>query len=451
MNLKRKITDLLLSWKDNPNHFPLIIKGQRQIGKTFAVKEFAKKYYENVIYVDFRERPDLKAVFQSGFDIDTIISYLSTTNTSFHFVPKKTVIIFDEIQDCPQARTSLKYFALDKRFDVISTGSLLGIRGYVKEDNQNNCVTSPSVGYEEFITMHGLDFEEFIWANGIDDLIIKTLKECLKQRKPIPEIYHQKLLLLFKQYICIGGLPQAIITFLRSHDMNEVTKVQSSILESYKDDFGRHLKNGDFYQNTRELNHILNTWNSIPHQLAKENNKFSFSQIDHGSRKVTYEGSVQWLDDAGLVIKANNVTKLDLPLELFANDDDFKLYFSDTGLLTAMIDPINAKQDILFDRLTSAKGPIYENIIADSLRKMEIPVFFYQKPSGLELDFVIRYKNKVCPLEVKAKDGRARSLKLVLSDSSIDIPLGIKLTSQNIGYNNKVLTLPYYLIFLLND
>lgn len=451
MEFKRKITESLLSWKNSHNRLPLIIKGQRQIGKTYAVTKFAKTNYENVVYLDFRKRPELKAIFQNGFDIGTVISFLSTLDPSFKFVPKKTVIIFDELQDCPPARTSLKYFAIDKRYDVISTGSLLGIRGYAAESNNEMYVSSPSVGYEEFIEMYGLDFEEFLWANDIGDNIVSILKECLEKRIPVPEIFHKKLLLLFKQYLCVGGLPQAVLSFIKTHDMNEVTKIQISVLDSYKDDFGRHLsRSGEPYQDTRELNQILKTWDSIPKQLAKENNKFSFSKIDHGSRKRTYESCVQWLSDSGLIIKAENITKLELPLRFFADDEDFKLYLSDTGLLTTLIDPTNTKQDIMFDRLSAAKGPIYENIIADAFKKMGVPVYFYQKASGLEIDFVIRYDNNVCPVEVKARDGRAKSLKIVLSDPSQNIPLGMKLTSQNIGYSNKVLTLPYYMTFLLN-
>jgi len=444
--LKRKIYDFLVNWKNKKDKKPLIIKGQRQVGKTFIVKYFAKENYKNVIYLDFRKYKELRSIFDGSFIINDIISQISVNVLNSRIIPYQTLLIFDEIQDCPNARSSLKYFYEDGRYDVICTGSLLGIKGY----NQNTNFSIP-VGYEETIYMKPLDFEEFLWANGIDNNIISLLRECLENKKEVLPAIHLKLTNLFKKYICVGGMPEVVNKFVEIGDMNLVLNLQRNILESYKDDFGRHLKkDNSIFIDQRELSIILSVFNSIPSQLAKENKKFQFSIINGHYKNEEYKKAIEWLSEAGIINCCYNLSTLELPLEGNKYNDIFKVYLQDSGLFISMLEQ-GTQKNILDGNLLVYKGAIYENIVADAFSKLGRKLYYYHKDSGLEIDFVTRYNNQVTLIEVKATNGKSKSLKTILEDkNNYHVESAIKIYQGNIQDINNILYIPHYLVFLLN-
>ncbi len=447
--LKRKITEELIKWKTNDKvkKKALLIKGLRQIGKTFIVRDFAHKYYKNEIYIDFKKNTELKKVFDGDFDIDRIMMDLSAKIPGIRFSPKETVIILDEIQECANARMSIKYFVEDGRYDVIATGSLLGVRGYNKKKGKG-----VPTGSEHIIYMNPLDFEEFLWAKGVSDAVIDYLKECFQKRKPVSQTVHESMLRYFKEYICVGGLPEAVNVFLNTGNLDLVYEEQQDILEEYKDDFGKHLNSEENEEIDRILlAKILEVFNSIPSQLAKENKKFQYSKIKKSARASEYEKAIQWLVDAGIVSKCFNLTNLDAPLEGNKISECFKLYMRDSGLFIAMLDKGTSGQ-VLSGNLGIYKGAIFENIVADYFSKMNRKLYYFQKESGLEIDFVTTYKGEVNLVEVKAKTGNTKSANTILSNYSLyKVKKCIKIGEYNIGETEDKLTIPYYLVFLLKE
>ena len=301
--LKRKIYDDLLKWKNTKNKKPLVIKGLRQVGKTYIVKKFTEENYENVIYLDFRKNQELRFIFNHSFIINDLISQITANIRDAHAIPYHTLIILDEIQDCPNARSSLKYFYEDGRYDVICIGSLLGIKGYSKK--HDNAIP---VGYEEVVYMKPLDFEEFMWANGIEDNIIEELKICFRECKEVLPAIHLRLTDLFRKYICVGGMPEVVNAFIETGDLNRTLKLQRNILESYQDDFGSHLKDDNsLYVDQKELASILAVFRSIPSQLAKENKKFQFSKIKEKEKSKNFKRALEWLEDSGIISRSYNL------------------------------------------------------------------------------------------------------------------------------------------------
>ena len=358
---KRKMYDELLMWKKRKKKKAFLLKGARQTGKTTLVKEFAKNNYKNVIYIDFRSNANLMECFDGDFNVDDIMMQLSSRLNNITLLPYETVIIFDEIQDCPNARSSLKYFCLDGRYDVICTGSLLGIKGFNKKVGRGI-----PVGFEEHHTMKPLDFEEFLWANGTNNDVIEHLKLCFREKKKVLPLIHDKMLELFYQYICVGGMPEVVNAFLENKDMNLVLSLQRNILDSYQEDFGTHLdEEQNLYVNKKELARILACYKSIPSQLSKENKKFQFSLIKDNGRREDYRDAIEWLEDAGIVSLCNNLSIPELPLEGNKMDDIFKVYMQDTGLFVSMLEQGTAAS-ILKGNLLIYKGAIFENIVADA-------------------------------------------------------------------------------------
>ena len=445
--LKRKIYDELIKWKNNPSKKPLIIKGLRQVGKTYIVKEFAKDNYENVIYLDFRQNKELRSLFDGSFIVNDIISQITANVMGANAIPYKTLIIFDEVQDAPNARSSLKYFYEDGRYDVICTGSLLGIKGYSQKGDR-----AIPVGYEEIIYMKPMDFEEFMWANGIPNSIIDELRICFNEHKKVLPAIHEKLKNLFLKYICVGGMPQVVDSFIKDGDLNKVLNLQRLILESYKDDFGRHLKDDNsLYVNEKELASILSIFNSIPSQLAKENKKFQFSKIKGNGKNDDYRRAIEWLYDAGIINQCFNLSLTELPLEGNKCDDIFKVYMQDTGLFIAMLED-GTQADILKGNMLIYKGAIYENIIADAFSKTNRKLYYFHKDSGLEIDFVTRFKGKCTLIEVKATNSKAKSLKTILDNyDRYHVDSAIKIYDGNITKIGNVLYIPHYLTFLIQD
>ena len=437
---KRKIESQLLRWKENPKRKPMVIKGCRQCGKTSSVVDFADKHYENVVYLDFHEHDEYRAFFAAALDVDTITLNMSVGIPDAKFVPGKTCIILDEIQDCPRARTSLKFFRIDGRFDVICTGSLLGVNGYRSEDEN----ASIPVGFEHIIDMYPMDFEEWLWANGLQQQHIDYLKRCLEREEPVNEAIHHRMRELLLRYVVVGGMPEAVSTFFETNNMNDVLVVQHGIIENYKADM---LK----YALSEDKARIRECFESIPAQLAKDNKKFQYSVIKKGARSAQYRSSLQWIEDAGIIRRCYNTRITELPLAGYAVPDCFKVYMADIGLLISMLEQGTA-WSIMQGNMLAYKGAIFENLLADILGKMGRKLYYFQKGESLELDFLIRYNGECCPLECKATNGNAKSLKTVLKHPEhYHVNHAIKVGDYNIGREGPLLTLPLYMAFLLTE
>ena len=439
--LQRKIERTLIKWKNTPNHKPLIIKGCRQCGKTFSVNAFAKEYYTHVVYLNFFEHPDYKLAFEGSKQIDSIVMNLTALLPNSRFVSGQTCIILDEIQECSAARTVLKFFKIDGRYDVIATGSLLGVCGYKGDETDYNSIP---VGYEQHIEMFPLDFEEFLWANGINQEIIELLTKSLQERTPIPPAIHQRMRQLILEYTIVGGMPEVVNRFIATHNMSDVLEEQHSIITGYKEDMVKYAANEDKVR-------LRAAFDSIPRQLSKENKKFQFSVIKKGARAKEYITGIQWLEDAGIIIRCRNLSITELPLEGNAIEDSFKVYMRDTGLFVSMLEE-GTQFDILQGRLYGYKGAIFENLIADIFIKMGRKLYYYRKDSGLEIDFVIRYHSECVLVEVKASTGNTKSTKTILQHpDKYHVYQAIKLGDYNIGEKDGILTLPVYMAFLLRE
>ncbi len=437
--LKRKIEQSMAEWKKRPNHKPLIVKGCRQCGKTFSVLDFAGKNYRNVVYLNFYENPEYASVFSGSLEVDHIVLLLSALlGDRAVFESGETVLVLDEIQECPEARTALKFFRNDGRYDVIGTGSLLGVTGYGKEPK------SIPVGSETVIDMYPLDFEEFLWACGITSSVIESLKKCMEGEVPVPEALHNRMKQLLLQYTVVGGMPDAVQTFADTKKMNEVLRIQRDIVRSYEDDMVK-------YAEKKDKSRIRECFQSIPKQLSKENKKFQYSVIEKGASARNYVGSLQWIEDAGIISRCYNLSVPELPLDGNANKDVFKVYMRDQGLFVSMLEE-GTQYDILQGNLYGYKGAIFENLIADIFAKMGRKLYYYHKDSGLEVDFVIRYKGKCTLVEVKAATGNIKSTKTILQHpEKYHIDNAIKLGDYNVGRSGQILTLPLYMAFLIRE
>ena len=437
--LKRKITDTLTEWKASSEHNPLLIKGCRQCGKTFSVLEFAKNNYKHVIYLNFFENTSYSSIFSGPLEVDYLITMMSALlGGSSQFIPHETVIILDEIQECPEARTALKFFKIDGRFDIIGTGSLLGVKGYGKKPK------SVPVGYETIIDMRPLDFEEFLWANDISPQVINILKKCLAEEVPVPEALHQKFRELLLIYTVVGGMPAAVSEYVHTHQMNNVLAIQRNIVRDYEDDMIK-------YANEDDKPFIRQCFDSIPKQLAKENKKFQYSIVRRKGTSAQFGGSLQWIEDAGIIYRCYNLSITELPLDGNAENTIFKVYMADTGLFISMLED-GTQFDVLQGNLSGYKGAIFENLGADILSKMGRKLYFFRKDSGLEIDFILRYKGKATLLEIKASTGYTKSTKTVLSHpEKYHVEQALKLGDYNVGRNGQILTLLLYMGFLLTD
>ena len=437
--LKRKIEGILKNWKDTEGHKPLIIKGCRQCGKTFSVRQFAQENYTHEIYLNFYENKSYVSVFSGSLEVDHLTMLISALlGPEAIFEAGKTVLILDEIQECPEARTALKFFAMDGRYDVIGTGSLLGVKGYGKR------LVSIPVGYEQIEEMYPMDFEEFLWANGIEAPVIQYLTECLKKETPVAEALHEKLHQLLLQYAVVGGMPAVVQTFVDTHQMNTVLRLQRGILSDYEDDMVK-------YTDDKDKPFIRECFQSIPRQLSKENKKFQYSVVKKGATASKFSGSLQWIEDAGIIRRCYNLTLPELPLDGNAIQDIFKVYMIDTGLLIAMLED-GTQFDVLQGNLYGYKGAIFENLAADILAKMGRKLYYFHKDSGLEIDFVMRYAGKATLLEVKASTGNTKSAKTVLNHpEKYHVGGAIKLGDYNVGRAGQILTLPFYMAFLLGQ
>lgn len=389
--------------------------------------------------MNFFENPDYCSVFEGSLEIDNITMLLSALlGSEAVFEPGNTILVLDEIQECPDARTALKFFHLDGRYDVIGTGSMLGVRGYGKEPK------SIPVGYETTIDMSPLDFEEFLWANGISEVVIDSLRKNIRGVTPVPAALHKKMRQLLLQYTVVGGMPDVVQTFVDTKRLDEVLNMQRDIVRSYEDDMIK-------YANQKDKSHILECFQSIPKQLSKENKKFQYSVVKKGSTASKYAGSLQWIEDAGIISRCYNLSATELPLDGNAQDDVFKVYMRDCGLFISMLED-GTQFDVLQGNLARYKGAIFENLIADMFTKMGRKLYYFHKNSGLEVDFVIRYKGECTLVEVKASSGNTKSTKTILAHpEKYHVNSAIKLGDYNVGRSGEILTLPLYMAFLLTE
>lgn len=434
-NLRRKIDDFLINWRKNPDRMPLIIKGARQIGKTSSIEHFAENY-KNFVEINFIDEPQYTKIFASGYSPDNVIKEISFINPAFNFVPNETLILFDELQACPDCATCLKFFKIDGRYDVICSGSLLGIN-YEE-------ITSVSVGYKEDYEMHSLDFEEFLWAKGYSQGQIESIYSHMKKKDPFSENEFNVWMNCFKEYMITGGMPRVVNKFINQNNFSGILNEQIQIQKAYEEDILKYAKGMDKAK-------IKNVYTHIPVFLAKENKRYQITKIAPGARNREYIGTVDWLKDAGIVNVCYNLELPELPIKGNYNPTEYKIYYRDTGLLIASLDE-EAQVDLRQNKNFNAyKGAIYENIVGDMLVKQGYELFYYKnEKSTVEMDFFIRDADSLVPVEVKAQDNATTSLKnLIEKEKYADIHYGIKLCVKNIGFNGKFYTFPYFCTFML--
>lgn len=436
--LKRKADFFLKTWKENPDRKPLIVKGARQIGKTESICRFAKSNYESIIYINFVEEPKYKMITADGYKTADIIKNISRLDPSKHFESGNTVIIFDEIQEFPNIATALKFFKIDGRFDVICSGSMLGIN-YRKIENN-------SVGYKLDYEMHSMDFEEFLWAKGYDNEFIGDILEHMLTLTAFNELELNILNSLFLDFCILGGMPAVVREYIAKNTFEDSLDIQRQLIADYREDIRK-------YADGLDQARILNVFNHIPSQLAKENKKFQISKVASGARFKDYRGCVEWLADSGMVNICYQLNFPELPLKGNYVDNKYKIYFADTGLLVAMLDE-EAQEDLRANKnLGVYKGALFENIVGDALAKNNQPLYYYKKDnSTLEEDFFLRTATHLVPIEVKSTNGKSKSMhSLIAGERYTDISYGIKLAHANIGFANNIYTFPYFCTFMLKE
>lgn len=434
--MKRKVDLYLNAWKENKDRKPLIIKGARQIGKTHSIEQFAYRNYKCVVEINFVEQEQYKSIFDQGFEVDVIIKNISLLNPDLEVIPNQTLFFFDELQACPNCATSLKFFKLDGRYDVICSGSLMGIN--YKE------IESNSVGYKEDYEMYSMDFEEFLWAKGYSDDFIEELYQHMRDLKPFSQLQMDVLYELFRDYVVVGGMPEVVKTYISNKNFSGVLSMQRQLLLDYEEDITKYVEGLDKAK-------VKSVYSHISVFLAKENKRFQVTKIGRNARNRDYVGCVDWLADAGIINVCYCLDYPELPLKGNYDPKLYKIYFQDTGLLIASLDD-EAQEDLRRNKnLGTYKGAIYENIVGDMLVKQGYNLYYYNsdKPS-LEMDFFVRDYNSLIPVEVKAKDNATASLNtLIKSDAYPDVKYGIKFCYKNIGFDGKFYTFPYFLTFLL--
>lgn len=434
--LKRKIDNYLNNWKQNKDRKPLIVKGARQIGKTKSITAFAEANYKSVIAINFVEQQKYKQIFNDGYEVDTIIKNISLLDPSLKFIPNDTILFFDELQECPECATSLKFFCIDDRYDVICSGSPMGIN--------YNKIESNSVGYKEDYEMHSMDFEEFLWAKGYSEEFVEELYSHMLNGKPFSELQLETLFDIFRDYMTLGGMPDVVRTYIENKNFSGTLEIQRQLLADYEEDITKYAVGLDKAK-------IKNIYNHISVFLAKENKRFQISKISHNARNREYVGVVEWLTDAGIINPCYCLAEIELPLKGNYDPKLYKIYFKDTGLLIASLDE-EAQEDLRANRnFGTYKGAIYENIVGDMLVKQGYRLYYYKQDNpALEMDFFVRDSESLIPVEVKANDGATPSLKkLIANDKYPDIRFGIKFGYKNIGFANGFYTFPYFLGFLL--
>ena len=434
--LRRKIDSVLTEWKNRVGHKPLIIKGARQIGKTVSISAFARANYKSFIYINFVEQKKYRSIFDDGYEVETILKNISLLNPSFTFIPGDTLFFFDELQECPSCATALKFFSLDGRYDVICSGSLMGINYHEIESN--------AVGFKEDFEMHSMDFEEFLWAKNYSDDFIEDMYRHMLDLQPFTALELDTLFGIFKEYMVLGGMPDVVKTYIANKNFSGTLNIQKQLLIDYDEDITKYAAGLDKAK-------IRNVYNHISVFLAKENKRFQISKVALNARNRDYIGIIDWLSSAGIINPCYCLAEVALPLKGNYDPKSYKIYFKDTGLLIASLDE-EAQEDLRANRnFGTYKGAIYENIVGDMLAKQGYNLYYYKHDNpALEMDFFIRDARNLIPVEVKANDGATPSLKKLIGDDKYgDIDFGIKLGYKNIGFNGQFYTFPYFLTFLL--
>lgn len=436
MYLKRKIDEFLVQWKNNKDRLPLIVKGARQIGKTESINHFAKKYYSNIVYINFVLEPKYKTILSDGYDVDSIVKNITLLDTKKKFIKDDTLLIFDEIQEYPDIATSLKSFKVDGKYDVICSGSLLGIH-YQK-------IHSNSVGYKTDYEMYSMDFEEFLWAKGYDDTQIADLLKHMILQKPFGQTQFEVYKKLFLDYCILGGMPAVVRQYIETNSFSNTLEIQNQIRLDYEEDIRK-------YAQGLEQTKIASVYRNIPVQLAKENKKFQYNKLGKNARSREYTGCIDWLKDAGVISICYCLHFPELPLKGNYDENKFKLYYPDIGLLISTLDE-EAQDDLRANKnLGIYKGALYENFVAEAFLKQGLGLYYYKKENAtLEEDFFVRTKDALIPVEVKANKNSSKSLNQLISNKNYsDIHYGIKLGDSNIGFENNIYTFPYFCAFLL--
>lgn len=436
--LKRKIDSVLEEWKKKADRKPLIVKGARQIGKTASILQFGTTHYGSVVAINFALQPQFKRIFDGGFEVDSILKSISLLDPTCQFIPGGTLLFFDELQECPNCATSLKSFKLDGRFDVICSGSLMGI--YYQQ------IESNSVGYKEDYEMHSMDFEEFLWAKGYNAQQIEDMYSHIATLTPFSQMEMDVFMGLFRDYMVLGGMPEVVNLYIQSGTFSGTLQLQRQLLLDYEEDITKYATGFDKAK-------ILNVYRHISTFLAKENKKFQVTKIAAGARNREYVGAMEWLSNAGIVSVCYCLQTLELPLRGNYDPKQYKVYFRDTGMLIASLDE-EAQEDLRANRnFNTYKGAIYENIVADMLVKQGYDLYFYKnEKSTIEMDFFVRDANSLVPIEVKAGDNATVSLANLTDTASgrySDIRFGIKFCNKNVGFNGRFYTFPYFTAFLL--
>ncbi len=436
MYLKRKADNWLSEWRNRKGHSPAIIRGPRQVGKTETIRHFAKANYSNVVEINFVESPIHKEILSDGPSADSVLMNISRINPRTRLTPGKTLIFFDELQAFPSIATSLKFFQQDGRFDVIASGSLLGL-SYLE-------IESNSVGYKEDYDMFSMDFEEFLWAKGYTDAHIESVLSHMIDEKPFTPLEMEVFSRLFLDYCILGGMPAVVRNYIESGTFASSLKTQRQLLRDYEEDMRKYLVG-------MEQTRVLNVFRAVPSQLAQENKKFQISKVAHGARSKDYWGCIEWLNEAGILNICRRLNFPELPLKGNYDAASYKLYFRDTGLLVASLDD-EAQDDLRGNRnLGVYKGALYENFVGEALSKSGYDLCYYKRPNAtLEMDFFVRTADDLIPIEVKSQNRQAKSLKfLIESDQYPDVRQGVKLCNGNIGFENRIHTFPYFCTFLL--
>jgi predicted AAA+ superfamily ATPase len=430
--LERKVYKLLLEWKTKPRKMALLVKGARQVGKTFSIMQFARKQYKNIVHINFDENPAYRTIFDGDLDMDTLVKQISLRAPTVEIIPGSTLIFLDEIQNCPKAQTALKFITQDGRFDCVATGSLLGIK--------SGEVPSYPVGYIEHLDMNSLDFEEFLWAKGVRRQSIADVKEYYERKEKVPPAMHDRLMELFREYIVTGGMPRVVQEFIDTGNYAAVLKLQRDIISDYANDIAKYAQGPEKVK-------ARACFYSIPKQLAKDYKKFQYSLVERKGTARKFAGILEWLYEAGIINFCFNLRIPELPLEGNAMNDMFKVYMRDTGLLIAMLED-GSNADIIDGRLGIYKGAVYENIIADILGKQGKKLYYYEYRNQMEIDFFIRHNALAAAVEVKS-GGNTKSKSIEKIIANYGVKHGIKFSSNNVSVSGCVDSFPLYMAMFL--
>lgn len=429
----RKVSEVLLQWKNNPYRKPLILQGARQVGKTYSVLEFGRNNYENVAYFNFETNPKLNDTFEENISPEYLLPILSHI-AGKTIIKEKTLIIFDEVQLCERALTSLKYFCESSPdYHVIALGSLLGVA-------VNRQTFSFPVGKVDLQTLYPMDMEEFMYALGEQDLVAQ-IKNSFNTNSPLPSALHEKAMVLYRKYLVVGGMPECVRQYIQTEDYILVRHTQDTILASYLSDMSK-------YNNTNEIKKTRLTYDNITVQLSKKNTRFQYKLIKKGGRACEFENAIEWLCLSGITSQVYRVEQIKKPLENYRDIDSFKIYVSDLGLLCAKKDLLPNDVIYMVEELNDFKGGMAENYVNVQLTIKGYKTYYWESQRGAEIDFIIQREGKIIPIEVKSADNtKAKSLNVYMDTYKPDY--AIKLSSKNFGYENNKKNVPIYAAFCI--